>query len=301
MSFPRQVVPGRVYLITRRCTQRQFLLRPDHETNNAFIYCFAYAASRAEIDVVAFIANSNHYHAVVIDRCGRIPQFLEEFHRLMAKHQNTLRDRRENFWSNQQTSLVELVGAEDVLAKTVYTLTNPAKDHLVERTVHWPGATSLRATIYGTPIRARRPLRFFRANGPLPARVQLHCVRAPGCEQLSDAEYAELLRSAISVVEADAAAERRETGCRVLGRKAILAQRPTDCPDSDEPRRKLNPTVAARDKLPRIEALAHQKEFRCAYASARVGWLEGQLVTFPVGTWWLRKFAAAPCEVLAAA
>jgi hypothetical protein len=29
MSFPRQVIAGSYYLITRRCTQRQFLLRPD--------------------------------------------------------------------------------------------------------------------------------------------------------------------------------------------------------------------------------------------------------------------------------
>jgi len=34
------------YMITRRCTQRQFLMRPDDETNNAFIYCLAEAASR---------------------------------------------------------------------------------------------------------------------------------------------------------------------------------------------------------------------------------------------------------------
>jgi hypothetical protein len=26
-------------MITRRCTQRRFLLRPDRETNNAFTYC----------------------------------------------------------------------------------------------------------------------------------------------------------------------------------------------------------------------------------------------------------------------
>ena len=38
MSLPRQVLPGHFYLITWRCTQRQFLLRPDHETNNAFTW-----------------------------------------------------------------------------------------------------------------------------------------------------------------------------------------------------------------------------------------------------------------------
>jgi hypothetical protein len=32
MSLPRQVLPGQFYLVTRRCTQRQFLLRPDAAT-----------------------------------------------------------------------------------------------------------------------------------------------------------------------------------------------------------------------------------------------------------------------------
>jgi len=35
----RQVLPRQFYLITRRCAQRQFLLRPDTATNNAFLYC----------------------------------------------------------------------------------------------------------------------------------------------------------------------------------------------------------------------------------------------------------------------
>ena len=34
--LPRQVLPGQFYLITRRCTQRQFLLRPDPVTNTVF-------------------------------------------------------------------------------------------------------------------------------------------------------------------------------------------------------------------------------------------------------------------------
>ena len=34
MSLPREVLPGRCYLITRRCTQRTFLMRPDAATNN---------------------------------------------------------------------------------------------------------------------------------------------------------------------------------------------------------------------------------------------------------------------------
>jgi hypothetical protein len=47
--LPRQVLPGQFYMITRRCTQRQFLLRPDRETNNAFTYCLIEAALRCQV------------------------------------------------------------------------------------------------------------------------------------------------------------------------------------------------------------------------------------------------------------
>jgi putative transposase len=56
MSFPREVLPGRTYMITRRCTERQFLMRPDKETNNAFIYCLAEAAARFHIEVLFMAA-----------------------------------------------------------------------------------------------------------------------------------------------------------------------------------------------------------------------------------------------------
>ena len=59
--LPRQVLPRQFYLITRRCSQRQFILRPDTATNNAFLYCFIHAALRCEIDVLLPCAMSNHY------------------------------------------------------------------------------------------------------------------------------------------------------------------------------------------------------------------------------------------------
>jgi putative transposase len=94
--LPRQVLPRQCYLITRRCTQRQFLLRPDAATNNAFLYCLIAAAQRCEIDVLLPCAMSNH-HLVIYDRAGRYPEFIEHFHKLVARSQNALRGRWENF------------------------------------------------------------------------------------------------------------------------------------------------------------------------------------------------------------
>jgi hypothetical protein len=50
--LPRQVLPRQFDLITRGCTQRQFLLRPDTATNNAFLYCLIDAALRYQVEVL---------------------------------------------------------------------------------------------------------------------------------------------------------------------------------------------------------------------------------------------------------
>jgi REP element-mobilizing transposase RayT len=295
MSFPRQVVPGRVYLVTRRCTQRQFLLRPDDETNNAFLYCYAYAAMKAGIETIAFLANSNHYHAVIVDRLGQVPVFIEAFHKLLAKHQNCLRRRVENLWATEQCSLVELVDENDILDKVIYTLCNPVKDHLVARAHEWPGASSRRANLHGKSIRAHRPSRFFRADGEMPPELTIECKPIPGFQHLSEDAHREMLTKAIEATESAAAEERRRTGRTVLGREAILAQCPTDCPSSIEPRREIVPQIAARDKCARRAAIERSKVFRDIYAEMRDGWLAGMNVLFPAGTWWLRRFAKVRC------
>jgi len=161
MSLPRAVVPGRRYMITRRCSERRFFMRPDRETNNAFIYCLALAARKASISIVCVGTLSNHYHAVLVDNQGRLPQFLEHFHKLYAKHQNALRGRWEAFWASEQTSVVELVKPEDVLAKMIYAITNPVAGNLVEKVHHWPGVESLTAIDHDVPLTATKPIRFF--------------------------------------------------------------------------------------------------------------------------------------------
>jgi putative transposase len=179
MTLPREVVPGGFYLVTRRCTQRQFLLRPDDQTNNAFIYCLGEAAQRFGVDIVIATAMSNHYHAVVYDRHGVLPRFTEHFHKMLAKTLNALRGRWENFWSSEQVCVVRLVDRDDILDKLVYTATNPVNDHLVERAHQWPGVNGLPALLARRPLRAHRPVHFFRASGLMPTTATLSLVVPP--------------------------------------------------------------------------------------------------------------------------
>jgi putative transposase len=287
--LPRPVLPRQFYMITRRCTQRQLLLRPDRETNNAFTYCLIEAALRFGIEVLLPCAMSNHHHTVIYDRHGRYPEFVEHFHKLLARSQNVLRGRWENFWASEQVCVVRLADHEAVMDKLVYTATNPVQDHLVDRVHHWPGVNGLSALLTGGSLRAHRPLHFFRPGGPMPDDVEMR-LTIPA-ELGPEAEVLAELRARVQAVEAKHEAERRQTGRRVFGRRAVLQQSWRGYPSSVEPRRNLRPQLASRNKWSRIEALLHNRAFINAYVRAREAWREGNVVEFPAGTYWLRRFA----------
>lgn len=289
MSLPRAVRPGRFYMITRRTTQRQYLMRPDDETNNAFIYCMAEAAQRYGIDVILPSVLSNHHHLIVFDRDGRIIEFMTQHHKMFAKCQNALRGRSENLWSSEPPCLVELIDREDVLAKLVYAATNPVKDGLVDRVHHWPGVNGLLALLNDRPMTATRPRHFFSKDGRMPKSVELRLVIPP---ELGDPEaLRQVLRELVQATEQRYATLRARDGKRVLGRRAILRQSWSSSPASEKSSTGIRPRVAARSVWSRIEALRRDRAFLCAYRDARLEWIAGRPATFPSGTYWLRRFA----------
>ncbi len=291
MTAPRPVFPGQFLSIQRRCTQRQFLLRPDEETNNAFTYLLAEASQRSGIDIILSQMMSNHHPTSAYDRYGRHVEFRERLHKLMAKSQNALRGRWENLWSTEEPCVVEVVAAEDLLNQLVYIATNPVKDGLVEKVHHWPGPKFVQALLSGRPIKAKRPRHFFREDGPMREVVELS-LGLPEDFPERAAFLAELERR-IAEVEENCARERMQSGRRVLGRRSILRQSWRDTPTSREPRRNLRPRVAARNKAERLATLRRNKEWQLEYRSTRLLWLAGFDVEFPHGTYWLARFAGA--------
>ena len=125
MSLPRYIVPGVTYLLTRRCFGRQFLLRPSAEVNQIFEFCLAVAAARSGCEVHAYCVLSNHYHLVVTDPDGKLPVFMHWLNEYVAKCVNSVLGRWESFWAPGSYSQVSLADEEDVMAKLVYTMTNP--------------------------------------------------------------------------------------------------------------------------------------------------------------------------------
>lgn len=298
MSRPRSIFPGRCYLLTRRCSERRFFMRPDPETNNAFVYCLAIAAQRHNIDVVGFGMMSNHAHVVVNDNEGQLPLFLQLFHRLFACHQNTLRQRTESFWAaNQPTSVVELLDNESAIEKLVYAITNPVKDLLVDQVHHWPGPNALAAIVDNRPLHASRPKRFFSEKNTLPSEATLSMKLPIFVDPTSRTEFVKVVSQRVEDVVNDIRTRRIARGIRVWGRAQILAQDWNASPSSVTQRKGQKPQFAGRDPDQRKQAINNYRNWLDAYYVARAAWRTGEHDTcFPQGVWWLKQFAGVRCD-----
>ncbi|AKV01830.1 hypothetical protein AKJ09_08493 [Labilithrix luteola] len=262
-----------------------FLLRPDKQVEQIYLYCLAEAARRFGITVYGWVAMSNHQHLLVRDNRGNLPAFLAHFNKLTAKALNDHWGRWENLWSSEQTNVVWIVDPQDAFEKLIYVLANPVTADLVDRISDWPGAISLRQNLSGEPITIVRPA-FFREDGPMPAEVTLRVERLPGFEHLSVTEWESTLRSRLEGEEAAARKIRFREGRTVLGRKAVLDAACTDRPETVAPRRRLRPHLACSNAQLRRAALCVLQLFRTTYRTAMELWLSGDKATwFPPGTY----------------
>lgn len=291
MTAPRQILPGSTYLITRRCSERRFFLRPSTVTNAIFVYVLALAARRYRVQIHALCVLSNHVHLVVTDLDARLPAFAQFLWSLVARATNATLGRWEAFWATGSYNAVRLETPEDVVAKIAYVLANPVAANLVERGSDWPGLRTAPEQLGGGGLKALRPATFFRAKGLLPASAELEWSVPPG---FATAEaYREQVASATRELEESS---RSAAGGAFLGATKVLAQATSARPRSVEPRRNMSPRVAARRAPERIEVLARLKAFWDAYRQAFREWRRGmRTVVFPAGTYLLRVAHGVRC------
>jgi REP element-mobilizing transposase RayT len=295
MTAPRQVLPAATYLVTRRCSERRFFLRPSDATNGTFLYVLALAAQRYGVEIHAVCVLSNHYHLLLTDPAASLPAFMQYLDSLVARATNASLGRWEGFWASAASySAVAHDSPEDVISKAAYVLANPVAAGLVRHGREWPGIWTAPEQIGSAKLTAVRPKVFFSADGYLPESVELELTVPPGFASVR--EFQERLSEALTELEEQSRRELASKGRGVLGVARVLAQKPLAHPASGEPRRKLNPRVAARDKWKRIEALSRLVDFLRAYReawSARRAGVRG--VLFPAGTYLLRVLHGVEC------
>jgi len=289
MTAPRQILPGRTYLITRRCLARHFFLRPSPLVNQVVAYVLALAAQRYGVQIHAYCVLSNHFHLVLTDPKAHLPAFQQFLAAFIARALNAHLGRWEFFWAAGTYSAVALGSPEDVIAKGAYTLANPVAGGLVPAGHLWPGLWSAPDTI-GTTIRVKRPDHFFDEEGDLPEYVDLELKVPAGFRSTED--FRDQLQAELSRQEQAA----RDVVGTFLGEARVRTQSPFARPRPGEPRRQLSPRVAARDKWRRIELLQQLKRFLSDYSEALRVWREGKVdPVFPHGTYLMRVAHGVAC------
>jgi putative transposase len=292
MTQPRQILPQSTYFVTRRCSEQRFFLTPSSKTNHIFAFCLAWAAKAYGVQLHAFCVMSNHWHAVLTDPEGKLPDFMAHVHKYVAKCLNLSLKRRENLWSDQSYSAVRLETEVEVMDKMVYTLGNPVKAGLVRRASEWPGLTS-GCKAYGSRRFVPRPRDFFRAQGSVQEQCELTVTVPPHFEPMSPTEFQALLNQNVAEYEKRC---RREQKGAFLGIKRILGQSPFTAPKRLQKKFSRHVQLAGKSKEVLQAGMQRLKAFVQAYREAFTQFKAGnRQAVFPPGTYWMRLHASVCC------
>lgn len=328
VSLPRRVEPGRTHLISRRCSERRFFLRPSKVVVAVIRFALALACERYGILLHAVMVESTHYHLVLTDPRGVLPDFQRDLDALVGRALNSHYGRGEAFWCPGSYSNVELHDADAVLDKLVYLWANPVQDGLVARPEQWPGFASAPEDMGVRVEEAVRPdTAFFGGRRPddweptfrnplarlaraartgaddeatstLPERATLRFTVPPALDHLPLEEVHALARDRLEARVAEVHEERERQGLTsFLGADAVRRQDPFASAGSTAPTFDTNPRMAGRDTADRVARLAELVGWRRAYAEALAHWRAGdRTVVFPHGTYALPTYHGARVE-----
>ena len=279
--------------------RREFRLLPDAELNNAFAMAMVEASRRTGVRVIVWAVMSNHYHALVQDPEGRLPEWTRDVHALMGRFCNARHGTEPGvpLWDRQEHNHTRLQGLDRVVERAVYILANPVAAGLVRSPWKWPGLLTPRAHLgRGTGAVHERPEAFFRADGPVPDSGVLESHAPEGVDP-------EVFRARVfaGVAERVAAARREveSSGRRFLGVEGLRRLKPSSRPRTRRDRAAgraaaRRPTLLGSSREETETMIAAAQTFRERYARALAALRRHAAeALFPPGTFLLWRFFGA--------
>ena len=303
MSLVAPIICGVVHMLTRRTTRRYFLLRPDRDEQlqQLFLYCLAVASSKFGVLVHAVVVMSNHFHVVLTDVYGLLPDFKRELIRNVANATKVLRGWPEEVFCKPGRTHVELEGPAAILSKMAYVIANPVACGAVSRIEEWPGVKVLPGDVGTKVFRVRRPDRYFSATStcwPEEAELRIVMPQALVEEHGSEDAAREALEREVARQCDEARAKLREERRPIGSRKSALHARITTRGKAWETFGALSPRFATGGCPEAAKrALSRMREFLSAYAECLARWRQGvRDMLWPYGTWAMRVYHGARCH-----
>jgi putative transposase len=141
---PRQWVPGGIYHVFSRGSNRQAIFRYDSDRAD-LLDCAARVIERYELECLAFALMTNHCHFLLKTENGGISSAMRDLNGRYARRFNLRYEREAHAFRNRFGAVLQ--ESDEQLRWTVrYIVTNPVKAGLCAHPSEWPW-TSHRATL----------------------------------------------------------------------------------------------------------------------------------------------------------
>jgi putative transposase len=283
----RRHEPGTYHMVTTRCHQGCFLLRPEPAINEAVLEWLARAQRNyPEVLIHAVAVMSNHLHLVVYDTLGELAGWASYFLGNLARSVNEIRERRRGVVFERRYAAAPVLDDAALLDRLVYVVTNPVRAGLCEASCFWSGVVLWAGTgepesrevswIDRDPYRRARHRAKKRGKAP-PDPEGFRTSGTLVLHSLAGHRVSE----AIEGRERELAAEREFSGRLAMTHEEVLAQAWNDAPR--HPEYSPQPACHASERSLREVFLEGFREFVAAFRRASVQWRAGCLdVAFPL-------------------
>jgi hypothetical protein len=229
----------------------------------------------------------------VPESAARLAEFMRHLNSNIALELGRLHDWRQKFWSGPYSAVPVSEEPAAQIARLKYIFANSVKEQLVERVADWPGLHSAHQILaceplVGTWVNHTYEYRQRRSGKQIePEKFRstetLSFSPLPCWDHLDQEAYKSRVADLVEQAENEAALERRDTGKRVQGRKAILRRNPHYSPPTEK--RSRLPLFHAVGKETRRRMKEAFQAFLAAYAEASTRLREGYRdVAFPPGS-----------------
>ena len=249
----------------------------------------------------ALTAVSNHFHPVVTDVRGELPEFLQYCHRLIANATKCHRGWPEEVFSRAGTSKVVLCSPEAMVAQIAYAIVNPVACGAVRCARDWPGVQVMPEDIGVKVFRIPRPAAYFDPNnGQWPEvaelritmpKMLLEAYGLKGAQERIAARVAELEQAAHDKARRDGTGfgtphiapwSASSRGGQTAGSPSVRSTRGS---------RQL--ATGTRHAMP----VVRMRAFREAYGDCMRRWRAGERdMLWPAGTWKMRVVHGVRCR-----
>src|SRR6476661_6934528 len=221
---------GALVEVTCRTLQGRLLLRPDPELNDIAAGILGRSQRLYPVDIVGYVALSTHYHLLVwAEDAQRLARFAGYFNSNLAREVSRKTGWTGKIWDRRYQAIVISNEEEAQVERLRYVLSHGCKENLVTHLRDWPGLHCVRQIVDSEPLTGtwldrtqEYAARRLRGENPDPlqfiTRETVTLSPLPCWKHLSPEAYRQKVTNLAQEIEEEAAAKRKRTGAKPLGR-----------------------------------------------------------------------------------